>query len=153
MWSTLVPAAAVLGAEAVIRRRVNALPESFFPCELTARVQLRRMHNRGLVGSRLERRPRLALALQTGASVVTIGVAVAVNRPAAAGPVARIGVGLLLGGALANLLERYIKHEVTDYVYLKDAKIPVLRHLVWNVADLNILLGGLTAVVGYLAGV
>ena len=52
MWSTLVPAAAVLGAEAVIRRRVNALPESFFPCELTARVQLRRMHNRGLVGSR-----------------------------------------------------------------------------------------------------
>ena len=52
MWSTLVPAAAVLGAEAVIRRRVNALPESFFPCELTAHVQLRRMHNRGLVGWR-----------------------------------------------------------------------------------------------------
>ena len=85
--------------------------------------------------------------------MVTIGVAVAVNRPAAAGPAARIGVGLLLGGALANLLERYIKHEVTDYVYLKDAKLPVLRRLVWNVADLNILLGGLTAVVGYLAGV
>ena len=114
MWSTLVPAAAVLGAEAVIRRRVNALPESFFPCELTAHVQLRRMHNRGLVGSRLERRPRLALALQTGASVVTIGVAVAVNRPAAAGPVARIGVGLLLGGALPSLLGRYIKVEMTD---------------------------------------
>ena len=31
MWSTLVPAAAVLGAEAVIRRRVNALEYVMIP--------------------------------------------------------------------------------------------------------------------------
>ena len=30
MWYTIVPAAAVLGAEAVIRRRINALPQEFF---------------------------------------------------------------------------------------------------------------------------
>lgn len=154
MWNTLVPAAAVLGTEAIIRRRVNALPGEFFPCELTAHIQLRRMHNRGLLGGRLSQRSGLALAIQTGAAAVIVVVAVAANLPVAApvaGPVTRVGLGLLLGGALANLIERYIKHQVTDYVYLKDAKLPPLRRLVWNVADLNILTGALVAIVGTVA--
>lgn len=156
MWYTIVPAAAVLGAETAIRRRINALPQDFFPCDLTARIQLRRMYNRGLVGSRLAGRPGAALAVQTGAAVVIVAVTVAANCPVAApctGPVARVGLGLLLGGALANLLERYIKHKVTDYVYLKDCKIPILRRLIWNVADLNIFLGALVAAVGMIADV
>lgn len=156
MWYTIVPAAAVLGAETAIRRRINALPQDFFPCDLTARIQLRRMYNRGLVGSRLAGRPGAALAVQTGAAVVIVAVTVAANCPIAApctGPVARAGLGLLLGGALANLLERYIKHQVTDYVYLKGSKIPILRRLIWNVADLNIFLGALVAAVGMIADV
>lgn len=156
MWDTIVPAAAVLGAETVIRRRINALPQDFFPCDFTANVQLRRAYNRGLVGSRLAGRPGAALAVQTGAAIVIAAVAVAANLPAAAaaaGPVVRVGLGLLLGGALANLLERYIKHQVTDYVYLKNAKLPMLRRLIWNVADLNIFLGALVAAAGMLAGV
>lgn len=154
MWYTIVPAAAVLGAEAAIRRRINALPQDFFPCSLTAHVQLRRAHNRGLIGSRLEQRPGAALAVQTGAAAVIVAVTVTANRPAAApmaGPVARVGLGLLLGGALANLLERYIKHQVTDYVYLKDAKPPILRRLIWNAADLSIFAGTLVAIVGMVA--
>lgn len=156
MWYTLVPAAAVLGAETVIRRRINALPQDFFPCDLTAHVQLRRMYNRGLVGSKLAGRPGAALAVQTGAAVIITAVTVAANCPAAApyaGPVARAGFGLLLGGALANLLERYIKGKVTDYVYLKNSKIPILRCLIWNVADLNIFLGALVAAVGIIADI
>lgn len=156
MWYTIVPAAAVLGAEAIIRRRINALPQEFFPCDLTARIQLRRMYNRGLVGSKLAGRPCAALAVQTGATVMIVAVSVAANRPAAApiaGPVARIGLGLLFGGALANLLERYIKHQVTDYVYLKDTRLPVVRRLIWNVADLNICLGALVAAAGMIADV
>lgn len=156
MWYTIVPAAAVLGAETVIRRRINALPQDFFPCDLTAHVQLRRMYNRGLVGSKLAGRPGAALAVQTGAAVVIVAVAVAANCPVSApcaGPIARAGLGLLLGGALSNVLERYIKHQVTNYVYLKDAKLPILRRLIWNVADLNIFLGALVAAAGMLAGV
>lgn len=156
MWYTIVPAAAVLGAETVIRRRVNALPQDAFPRDLTAHVQLRRMYNRGLVGSRLEGRPGAALAIQTGAAVVIVAITAAANCPVSAprtGFVARVGLGMLLGGALANLLERYIKQRITDYVYLKDAKLPILRHLIWNVADLNIFLGALVAAVGMIADV
>ena len=34
MWKTIVPAAAVLAAEAVIRRKINALPAETFPLRL-----------------------------------------------------------------------------------------------------------------------
>ena len=52
MWKTIVPAAAVLAAEAVIRRKINALPAETFPLRIGQRVQLRRAHNRGLLCSK-----------------------------------------------------------------------------------------------------
>ena len=38
MWKTIVPAAAVLAAEAVIRRKINALPAETFPLRIGQRV-------------------------------------------------------------------------------------------------------------------
>ena len=46
MWETVVPALSVLAAEAVIRRKINALPPETFPLRIGQRVQLRRAHNR-----------------------------------------------------------------------------------------------------------
>ena len=64
MWKTIVPAAAVLAAEAVIRRKINALPAETFPLRIGQRVQLRRAHNRGLLCSKFARKPRAAAALR-----------------------------------------------------------------------------------------
>lgn len=125
MWKTIVPAAAVLAAEAVIRRKINALPAETFPLRIGQRVQLRRAHNRGLLCSKLARKPRAAAALQ-------------------------IGMGLMLGGALANLIERWARGSVTDYVYLPRAVIPFFRRIIWNAADLSILTGCITAVIALL---
>lgn len=61
MWKTVVPAAAVLVAEAIIRRRINALPAATFPLRVGPRVQLRRAHNRGLLCSKLAQKPRRPL--------------------------------------------------------------------------------------------
>lgn len=151
MWKLVVPAACVLGAEALVRRKINALPAECFPLRLSAGIQLRRMHNRGLLGSRLSDRPRLAVAVQTLACALLAGAAgyTAASRAHAA---VQIGLGLVLGGALGNLLERYIKKEVTDYVYLNRAKLPFLRRIVWNLADGSIVLGGAVAAVGLLCG-
>ena len=40
MWKTIVPAAAVLAAEAVIRRKINALPAETFPLRIGQRVEV-----------------------------------------------------------------------------------------------------------------
>ena len=141
MWKTIVPAAAVLAAEAVIRRKINALPAETFPLRIGQRVQLRRAHNRGLLCSKFARKPRAAAALAAVAAVC------ACRR---GGTALQIGMGLMLGGALANLIERWARGSVTDYVYLPRAVIPFFRRIIWNAADLSILTGCTTAVIALL---
>ena len=70
MWKTVVPALSVLAAEAVIRRKINALPADTFPLRIGQRVQLRRAYNRGLLCSKLADRPKAAAALQTASAAV-----------------------------------------------------------------------------------
>ena len=149
MWKTIVPAAAVLAAEAVIRRKINALPAETFPLRIGQRVQLRRAHNRGLLCSKFARKPRAAAALQT-ASAAALAAVAAVCACRRGGTALQIGMGLRLGGALANLIERWARGSVTDYVYLPRAVIPFFRRIIWNAADLSILTGCTTAVIALL---
>lgn len=145
MWKTIVPAAAVLAAEAVIRRKINALPSEAFPLRIGQRVQLRRAYNRGLLCSKLADRPKAATALQTVSVAVLAGMtAVCVCRRSSAA--LQAAMGLMLGGALANLIERWARGAVTDYVYLPRAVIPFFRRIIWNVADLSVFAGCLAAI-------
>ena len=149
MWKTVAPAAAVLTAEAVIRRQINALPAETFPLRIGRRVQLRRAHNRGLLCSKLADRPKAATALQT-ASVAVLAAAAAVCVCRRSGTALQLGMGLMLGGALANLIERWARGSVTDYMYLPRAVIPFFRRIIWNAADLSVLTGCITAVIALL---
>lgn len=149
MWKTVAPAAAVLTAEAAIRRKINALPAETFPLRIGRRVQLRRAHNRGLLCSKLADRPKAATALQT-ASVAVLAAAAAVCVCRRSDTALQIGMGLMLGGALANLIERWARGSVTDYVYLPRAVIPFFRRIIWNAADLSVLTGCITAVIALL---
>ena len=79
MWKTVVPALSVLAAEAVIRRKINALPPETFPLRIGRRVQLRRAYNRGLLCSKLADRPKAAAALQTASAAVLAAMAAAVK--------------------------------------------------------------------------
>ena len=145
MWKTVVPALTVLAAEAVIRRRINALPRETFPLRIGRRVQLRRAYNRGLLCSKLADRPKAATALQTVSVAVLAGMTVvcACRRSSAA---LQAAMGVMLGGALANLIERWVRGAVTDYVYLPQAVIPFFRRIIWNVADLSVFAGCLMAI-------
>ena len=58
--------------------------------------------------------------------------------------------GLTIGCALANLIERWARGSVTDYVYLPRAVIPFFRRIIWNTADLSVLTGCITAVIALL---
>ena len=149
MWKTVVPAAAVLAAEADIRRRINALPSETFPLRIGPRVQLRRAHNRGLLCSKLAQKPRAAPALQT-VSTAALAAMAAVCVCRRSGTALQIGMGLMLGGALANLIERWARGSVTDYVYLPRVVIPFFRRIIWNAADLSVLTGCITAVIALL---
>lgn len=149
MWKTVLPTVTVLAAEAVIRRKINALPSEVFPLCVGQRVQLRRAHIRGLLCSKLADRPKAAAALQT-ASAAVLAAAAVVCVCRRSGTALQLGMGLMLGGALANLIERWARGSVTDYVYLPRAVIPFFRRIIWNTADLSVLTGCVMAVIALL---
>jgi signal peptidase II len=68
---------------------------------------------------------------------------------AAAGPLVTVGLGLLLGGALGNLIDRARFGHVVDYV---DAGLGTARFYAFNVADAAISVGILLLFVAALFG-
>ncbi len=149
MWKTVVPAAAVLAAEAIIRRRINALPAATFRCASGRACSCAGRTTAACCAASSRKKPRAAAALQTvSAAALAAMAAVCVCRRS--GTALQIGMGLMLGGALANLIERWARGSVTDYVYLPRAVIPFFRRIIWNAADLSVLTGCITAVIALL---
>ena len=151
MMTTILTASAVLAAEYGIRTRVNKAPKAQFPKALGEQYELRQAHNFGIVGSRLEGKPKLVLAYQTGATTVAVIGAVLVSRTVGVSrPLVRLGAGLAAGGALSNLIERATSGYVTDYIHGVSAPIPLLQKRIWNVADMAIFNGCVIAAAGYI---
>jgi signal peptidase II len=59
----------------------------------------------------------------------------------------RCGIGIIIGGALGNLFDRLVRHEVTDFLDFCFMSFPV-----FNLADALIDLGALLVVIGAFAG-
>ena len=153
MLAAVLSAGAVLTAEAVVRTRVNRAPDTAQPRTLYRHVQIRRAHNRGIVGSRLSDHPAIATAIQTVSTVAAVGAAAVLIASEPHPPLWQsIGAGLLVGGAIANTGERWIKQRVTDYIYLHDSHVPLLRRRIWNLADAAIFNGALLTVAGLALG-
>ena len=150
MILTVLSASAVMGAEYALRKKINAAPKADFPKKLGKRYELRKAHNYGIVGSRLEGNPKLVLAYQTGASTAAvIGAVWASATIGAAKPLVRLGAGLAAGGALSNMIERWTAGHVTDYIHGTSAPIGLLQKRIWNVADMAIFNGCVIALAGY----
>lgn len=100
---------------------------------------LNRYHNYGMAENRLEERPKFVKIIGTvGVGVLTI--LFLLTLPLRGKKAAKTGLALVIGGGLANLLERYLHGYVTDYFQLK-VPFARIRKLVFNVADFCIFIG------------
>ncbi len=148
MVLTFGAAAGVIAAEAAVRSRVNRAPAETYPRRLSNRLELRRAHNHGLVGSRFEDRPKVVYAYQTAANLAAVSGAVLANLAWPCSGLTRLGVGLVTGGALSNYVERLRRGSVTDYLHGVDLPVDLLNHRIWNLADMAIFNGAVLAAVG-----
>ncbi len=83
-------------------------------------------------------------------TVVTAAAAVMVSvfiwRLGRRSPLFRTGMGAILGGALGNLLDRFMYGRVLDFI---DIGLPGRRWPTFNVADIAITIGGILLVILY----
>ncbi len=132
--------AAICAAETVLRRlahkkiKLNEKKE----CKGLP-LFFNRHHNYGMAGNRLQERPKAVKII----GVIVVGILTALfllTLPLRGKKVLKTGLALIVGGGLANLLERFLHGYVTDYVQFK-APFPHIRKLVFNAADFCVFIG------------
>ncbi len=143
MMILLLAAGIFLGDYALKRKMEQTLAEGEEQEILQGKAKLCLLYNKGAaMGALKERRGVL--------NVITIAVTVWLfflvpGFRKKNGTCASVFMGLILGGALGNAYDRLIHGKVTDYI--RFPKLPgKLRHIVFNLADLCLMLGGLGAI-------
>lgn len=130
----------ILLAEACIKRKIDQnqnLPRSIWRGHLL----LRRHENYGLALGQLKERPwlpKLIVSLVMSAFLAyTLPLFIQGRVP----DLAAVGICLLYGGGISNLLDRYIRGYVLDYFSFPKSPWKRLRRIVFNLADICIFLG------------
>ena len=130
---------AICLAELLIRRYINQNVEEDGQKWGKCGVRLRKYHNYGMANDTLRKRPMMVKII--GVVVVTFLAVVFLFLLTLKGEKAgKWGLALILGGGLANLLERFVHGYVTDYLQFR-VPLACLRKLIYNVADLCIFAG------------
>jgi signal peptidase II len=110
-------------------------------------VRIAKTYNDGAIFGFLETSAMLMAALSV---LVIIGITWYEWRHGAGlGPLVTIGLGLLLGGAIGNLIDRVAHGYVIDFV---DMGVGGSRWYAWNIADAAVFLGILTLFAAALLG-
>ena len=107
--------------------------------KVRGKVQIEKYHNKGAALNALEKRPELMKKLHAGAWFSAAGYLTCLNKHRDHAGM-KAGTGLLLAGGLNNLLDRYRRGYVVDYIRLKTSD-KRLNKLVFNLSDIYVLVG------------
>lgn len=106
---------------------------------LNGRITLKKQYNRGMFMSFMEDKKDLVIKL----SAVILGLLVLVFAfvlPRKRSRLFKLGLSLCLGGAISNVADRLTKGYVVDYFSFN---FKPLKHIVFNLADIFIMVGSL----------
>ena len=113
---------------------------------LDGKAVLRRYHNKGAFLNFGEQKRKLVTLLSVLLTVAVLVVFV-LTLGMRGKKLLTAGLSLLLGGAFSNTYDRVMREYVVDYVSLKTG-IAAIDRVVFNLADLCILIGTMAVVLG-----
>ncbi len=126
-----------------IARMLHRLPRKY----AGGKLQIDCVHNHGLAFHALEKYPLLpkilSAAMFTGVAILGIPLLFAGSLLS----IARLGLGLMLGGGASNVCDRISKGYVVDYI---NVQAPPVKKLYFNIGDVSLLVGFLCLIVSYL---
>lgn len=109
---------------------------------LNGKIILTKYHNSGAMLNFLDKQKNIVLALSCF-MLGTIFMLFALLVPKKGNRLAKLGLSLILGGALSNTYDRIKKSYVVDYF-----SFSCLKKVVFNISDLFIFLGSLLTAIG-----
>ena len=115
--------------------------------KLGKKIYIQKYYNKGAVLNFLEKKPRVLKIFQAVFFVI-VSVWFYISLRRGNNGIGRIGLACLLGGAASNLLDRYTKGHVVDYVGFSFGP-KWFQRIIFNVSDFFIFLGSVLIVIGY----
>ena len=137
----LLLAAVIFAADLYLKTKIEITPKAELPKTLAGgHIEITRLHNKGLAGSKLKDRPQLATLLS--GIVLILCLLYSLTRFFRRGNgMEKAALAMICGGAAGNFFDRLGRGYVVDYLSFPKAKIKQIRKYVYNLADLFIFLG------------
>lgn len=124
----------------IIKTTIEDTDSSAFPKELEGtqgKIMLHKNHNDGFPFGVLKDRPELVQGVPLAVTSAVAGIfAWLISRKGH--NVEKLAFSLILGGALSNLYDRFVRHYVVDYFSIQWKG---LKKVVFNLGDIFIFLG------------
>lgn len=142
--------AGIAGGDLALKWWVEKQNPEDFPRELKGshgKIWLYRNHNAGFPFGFLEKYQQIVRLIPLSIISGLFGVFLyLLPKKGAQAHVQKLGLSILLGGALSNLYDRMVRHYVVDYFSIR---IGALKKVVFNLGDFAVFLGsGILAVFG-----
>ncbi len=146
----LALAALFIATEWLIKNRAEK--ENWSRKKIAGFLELHTCRNRGMVLGLFRSRKYLPTIIQTGIFLLLSAAGIPLLFSEKAGIGAKLTLTALWAGTAGNVVDRLFRGYVVDYIRLPKAKIKKLRQIVFNLADVLILIGALAAVYSILKG-
>ena len=106
---------------------------------LNGKIQIRRVHNKGMAFNVLDHEPELVKTISCGVTgILTLYYLYVLSKRGSF--IKKVGLTLLVGGAWSNNFDRIFRGYVVDYIGF-NSKWDKLNNLTFNLADFAILIG------------
>lgn len=141
-FPALLPGLFVFFLDQGLKESIDRQPEENFPCPMgrpDGAAEWQQRHNPGLALGTGAEHPGLVRGMATASMALPLAQ-YAHSPRGLKGAVGRTAGGLVFFGALSNLLDRYRKGYVVDYIRIKKGP---LQNIVFNLGDAAIVFGGL----------
>ena len=115
--------------------------------KLRKKIYIQKYYNKGATLNFLEKKSEILKIVQAVLFVI-VSVWFYISLRRSDNEIGRTGLACLLGGAASNLLDRYTKGHVVDYVGFSFGP-KWFQRIIFNVSDFFIFLGSVLIVIGY----
>ncbi len=138
-------------ADQLIKQSIDAEPADNFPRDLKVtkgKVGIIRAHNPGFTHGRLGEYPEFVKLSSLGITGFLSGILCFLcSEFPRKYRIRKLGMSMVIGGAMSNILDRARNGKVTDYLHIR---LGMLKQSIINIGDIAICLGGAVYALGLL---